>query len=68
LAASGARRVIVLGAGLAGLAAADELVRPGFAAVIVEFKAGQLTAFDQFLRLPENRIHFAGEHTSPWNG
>lgn len=34
----------------------------------IEFKAGQLTAFDRFLRLPENRIHFAGEHTSPWNG
>ena len=34
----------------------------------IEFKAGQLTAFDRFLRLPENRIHFAGEHTSVWNG
>ena len=34
----------------------------------IEFKAGQLTAFDRFLRLPEKRIHFAGEHTSPWNG
>lgn len=33
-----------------------------------EFKAGQLTAFDKFLRTPEGRIHFAGDHTSPWNG
>jgi monoamine oxidase len=32
-----------------------------------EFKAGQLTQFYRCLREPEGRIHFAGEHTSPWN-
>jgi monoamine oxidase len=32
-----------------------------------EFKAGQLSEFYRSLRVPEGRIHFAGEHTSPWN-
>ncbi|HTM52086.1 MAG TPA: FAD-dependent oxidoreductase, partial [Bryobacteraceae bacterium] len=32
-----------------------------------EFKAGQLTKFYRCVREPEGRIHFAGEHTSPWN-
>lgn len=33
-----------------------------------EFKAGQLSAFYDVLRRPEGRLHFAGEHTSPWSG
>jgi monoamine oxidase len=33
-----------------------------------EFKAGQLSKYCAALRQPEGRIHFAGEHTSPWNG
>ena len=33
-----------------------------------EFKAGQLSKYYAALRQPEGRIHFAGEHTSPWNG
>jgi monoamine oxidase len=33
-----------------------------------EFRAGQMTAFAPYLALPEGRIHFAGDHTSPWNG
>ena len=32
-----------------------------------EFKAGQLSELYRSLRMPEGRIHFAGEHTSPWN-
>jgi monoamine oxidase len=33
-----------------------------------EFKAGQLSRFYAAMRTPEGRIHFAGEHTSPWSG
>jgi len=33
-----------------------------------EFKAGQLSEFYKVLSVPEGRIHFAGEHASPWNG
>lgn len=33
-----------------------------------EFRAGQMTKFEPYLALPEGRIHFAGDHTSPWNG
>ena len=33
-----------------------------------EFRAGQMTAFEPYLSLPEGRIHFGGDHTSPWNG
>lgn len=33
-----------------------------------EFKAGQMTAFAPHLSTPEGRIHFAGDHTSAWNG
>jgi monoamine oxidase len=33
-----------------------------------EFKAGQLSKYYGALRQPEGRMHFAGEHTSPWNG
>lgn len=33
-----------------------------------EFKAGQMSAFAPHLATPEGRIHFAGDHTSPWNG
>jgi monoamine oxidase len=32
------------------------------------FSSGQLSSHYQALRVPEGRIHFAGEHTSPWNG
>ncbi len=32
------------------------------------FDAGQLSEHYQNLRTPEGRIHFAGEHTSPWTG
>jgi monoamine oxidase len=34
----------------------------------VAFGAGQLSVHYQPLRTPEGRVHFAGEHTSPWNG
>jgi monoamine oxidase len=34
----------------------------------VEFKAGQLTKYYSQLRVAEGRLHFAGEHTSPWAG
>jgi monoamine oxidase len=34
----------------------------------VEFNVGQLSKHYQPLRTPEGRIHFAGEHTSPWSG
>jgi monoamine oxidase len=33
-----------------------------------EFKAGQLSAHFGAMRQPEGRLHFAGEHTSPWSG
>ena len=33
-----------------------------------EFNPGQLSAHYQALRKPEGRLHFAGEHTSPWSG
>jgi monoamine oxidase len=33
-----------------------------------EFKEGQLSKYYAALRQTEGRIHFAGEHTSPWNG
>jgi monoamine oxidase len=33
-----------------------------------EFKSGQLSAYYGAVRAPEGRLHFAGEHTSPWNG
>jgi len=33
-----------------------------------EFKAGQLSAYYRAMREPEGRMHFAGEHTSPWSG
>jgi monoamine oxidase len=123
----GRSRVLVLGAGLAGLAAAYELDAAGHEVLLVEarmrpggrvytmrepfsdgldaeagaariqdthaftlraagaclpvlradpcalgaaaeFKAGQLSRFYAPLRAPEGRIHFAGEHTSPWSG
>lgn len=32
------------------------------------FDVGQVSAHYQSLRRPEGRIHFAGEHTSPWTG
>ena len=34
----------------------------------VSFDAGQLSAHYHELRRREGRIHFAGEHTSPWSG
>lgn len=33
-----------------------------------EFGPGQLSTHYQTLRAPEGRLHFAGEHTSPWSG
>jgi monoamine oxidase len=33
-----------------------------------EFSPGQLSVHYQHLRSAEGRLHFAGEHTSPWNG
>jgi monoamine oxidase len=32
------------------------------------FRPGHLSAFYQEIRRPEGRIHFAGEHASPWTG
>jgi monoamine oxidase len=34
----------------------------------VVFRPGQMTAWAPSLSRPEGRVHFAGEHTSPWNG
>lgn len=33
-----------------------------------EFGPGQMSRFYQTLRMPVDRIHFAGEYTSPWSG
>ena len=32
------------------------------------FRPGQMTALAPVLARPDDRIHFAGEHTSEWNG
>ena len=32
------------------------------------FRPGQMTALTAHLAAPEDRLHFAGEHTSPWTG
>jgi monoamine oxidase len=32
------------------------------------FRPGQMTAFAQDIARAEGRLHFAGEHTSPWTG
>jgi monoamine oxidase len=32
------------------------------------FRPGQMTMFGPYMATPEGRIHFAGEHTSPWPG
>jgi monoamine oxidase len=32
------------------------------------FRPGQLASVQPLLLAPEGRIHFAGEHTSPWPG
>jgi monoamine oxidase len=32
------------------------------------FKPGQMTAWARVMGAPEGRVHFAGEHLSPWNG
>lgn len=51
-----------------GFASHSWITDPWSLGAAAEFKAGQLTEFYQVLRVPEGRIHFAGEHTSPWNG
>ena len=42
----------------------DPWARGAFAA----FTPGQMTRFMPIIARPEGRIHFAGEHTSPWTG
>ncbi len=42
----------------------DEWARGGY----VWFRPGQLRALGPSLATPEGRVHFAGEHTSPWIG
>lgn len=32
------------------------------------FKVGQISSFLPHIARPEQRVHFAGDHTSPWNG
>ena len=32
------------------------------------FHTGQMTAYGPYMATPEGRVHFAGEHTSPWAG
>lgn len=32
------------------------------------FKPGQMTSLLPHIARPEGRVHFAGEHTSPWTG
>ncbi len=32
------------------------------------FRPGQMTALTPYIAAPEDRLHFAGEHTSPWMG
>jgi len=51
-----------------GSASYSWVTDPWVLGAAAEFKAGQLSKFYSALRHPEGRIHFAGEHTSPWNG
>ena len=32
------------------------------------FRPGQMTAYWPHMTTPEGRVHFGGEHTSPWPG
>jgi monoamine oxidase len=32
------------------------------------FRPGQMTSLGPYMATPEGRVHFAGEHTSPWPG
>ena len=32
------------------------------------FRPSQMTTYGPYMATPEGRIHFAGEHTSPWPG
>jgi monoamine oxidase len=34
----------------------------------VWFRPGQLRSLGPWIAKPEGRVHFAGEHTSPWIG
>jgi hypothetical protein len=58
-----AQRIVVIGGGLAGLWGLDRWERGSFAL----HTPGQIGFLDT-LAAPEGRIHFAGEHTSPWTG
>ena len=51
-----------------GSASYSWVTDPWVQGAAAEFKAGQLSKYYAALRQPEGRIHFAGEHTSPWNG
>lgn len=51
-----------------GSASYSWITDPWVQGAAAEFKAGQLSKFYAAIRQPEGRIHFAGEHTSPWNG
>jgi monoamine oxidase len=51
-----------------GSASYSWLSDPWVQGAAAEFKAGQLSKYYGALRQPEGRVHFAGEHTSPWNG
>jgi monoamine oxidase len=49
------RKILILGAGAAGLAAGLKLRELGHEVTILEARTR-----------PGGRVHFAGEHTSPW--
>jgi monoamine oxidase len=51
-----------------GTASYSWITDPWVLGAAAEFKSGQLSKYYAALRQPEGRIHFAGEHTSPWNG
>ena len=67
-----AQRVIVLGAGLAGLCTAYELQRLGHTVIVVSKpkcdRADEARSVSSKSSPSEGRIHFAGEHTSAWTG
>ena len=51
---------------LEGSASHSWVTDPWSLGAAAEFKPGQLSELYRYLSIPEGRIHFAGEHTSPW--
>jgi monoamine oxidase len=58
-------RVVVAGAGFAGLLAADRVARAGHEVVVLTVADGD----EELIAAPLGRVHFAGEHTAgAWAG